>query len=235
MKYFIISSPRCGSHYCAESIAQRSQIGPLGECLNPMYSDDQYSFLDNCVSVSWSTPKDKHGVCSSVPQRQARLDSLLNTDNSWQAQAHLAHLRPLARDSIASIVERTHAILLYRENFTDAIVSWVIAYENDLFVSRMPSHHIQRAVHYNRDRHLGIIRDLVSDYKSLQLIKDKYNWFKVYKYEDFTGVPEVDFSDYTLQQQTTSWPLPIKNNTELEKQSLIINIQELIGDINGLV
>ena len=53
MKYFIISSPRCGSHYCGESIALRTQVLPLGECLNLMYKNDVYTFNNNQVQVNW--------------------------------------------------------------------------------------------------------------------------------------------------------------------------------------
>ena len=47
MKYFLISSERCGSHYCGEAIALRTQVLPLGECLNSMYDDNVYTFENN--------------------------------------------------------------------------------------------------------------------------------------------------------------------------------------------
>jgi len=240
MKYFIITSLRCGSHYCGESIALRLQILPLGECLNPMYKNDRYTFENNQVQINW--PKqalldgidkiDKSSIGSSPFEIQNRLDNLLVTDNDWQAQAHIAYFRELDKDAIKNIVEKTNAILLYRENFTDAIISWVIAKENDNFVSR-EKQAIQK-VYYDKNKHLDIIKDIIKDYKLLQEMKDKYNWFKVYKYEDFTSDPSLDFSDYTLQNQNTNWNLPVKNNTEKEKRSLIVNIEELIGDINGM-
>tara|TARA_B100001248_G_scaffold34601_1_gene22171 strand:+ start:4049 stop:4750 length:702 start_codon:yes stop_codon:yes gene_type:complete len=232
MKYFIITSPRCGSHYCAESIAQRLQILPLGECLHPMYKNDMYTFENNQVQVHWPKHVDKKSICSTTYEIQNKLDKLLATDNDWQAQAHIAHFEKLDKDAIKNIVEKTNAILLYRENFTDAIISWVIANENDNFVPR--EQQTMQRVYYDKNKYSEIVEYLIKNYKLLQEIKDKYNWFKVYKYEDFTGDPSLDFSDYTLQNQNTSWNLPIKNNTEEEKKNLIINIQDLIEDINGL-
>ena len=249
MKYFIITAARCGSHYCGESIALRLQILPLGECLKPTYKNDRYIFENNQVQTRYipvSGPSNihrrsgkQHEGGSSNVEIQNRLNNLLATDNDWQAQAHIDNLklpwpqRHLDKDAIKNIVEKTNAILLYRENFTNAIISWVIAKENDNFVLR-EQQEIQR-VYYDKNKHLDIIKCIINDYKILQEIKDKYNWFKVYKYEDFTGDPNLDFSDYyTLQKMKISWNLPIKNNTEKEKRSLIVNIEELINDIKYL-
>ena len=51
MKYFLVSSPRCGSHYCGEAIALRTQVLALGECLNSMYHDSAFTFENNQVQV----------------------------------------------------------------------------------------------------------------------------------------------------------------------------------------
>ena len=51
MKYFVVSGPRCGSHYCSESIAFRTQVLPLGECLNSMYKNNVFTFTKNDLLI----------------------------------------------------------------------------------------------------------------------------------------------------------------------------------------
>ena len=76
MKYFLISSERCGSHYCGEAIALRTQVLPLGECLNSMYDDNVYTFENNQVQVHWPKlikPNLKNQSSVSKTQRLSKL------------------------------------------------------------------------------------------------------------------------------------------------------------------
>ena len=234
MKYFLISSERCGSHYCGEAIALRTQVLPLGECLNSMYDDNVYTFENNQVQVHWPKlikPNLKNQ--SSVSQINQRLSKLLSTQNSWQGQAHLSHISCLGDNVIEKIVDNTHAILLYRDSYLQSIISWILATESNVWVSR--DVHEYTPVYYNKVKHLPVLKQLIRDYDNLKKLADKYKWSKVFRYEDFTGDHNIDFAEYKVKNQYETWNLPVKNNSESDKLKLLKNLNELLGDINGMV
>jgi len=234
MKYFVISSPRCGGHYCGEAIALRTQVLPLGECLNSMYKDDVYTFDNNQVQVNWPEKEYFNKINSqgknnsSITEVTNRLDNLLEVDN-WQGQAHLGHLEHLENNIVEKIVNNTNAILLYRENYIESIISWIIAFELDLWVPRGSQKY--KAVYYNKEKHLPSVKQLIQEYDNLQKLANKYKWHDVFKYEDFTGDHNIDFVNYKLQQQTTTWSLPVKNNPESNKKKILKNVDELLKDL----
>ena len=151
MKYFLVSSPRCGSHYCGEAIALRTQVLALGECLNSMYHDSAFTFENNQVQVHWpelTQPNARNK--STVEQINKRLDNLLSAQNSWQGQAHLGHISCLGDKVIDKIVDNTHAILLYRDSYVQSIISWIIATESNVWVPREKQEYTP--VYYNKEK-----------------------------------------------------------------------------------
>ena len=237
MKYFVVSGPRCGSHYCSESIAFRTQVLPLGECLNSMYKNNVFTFENNQVQRHSPSkiPIDQENN-SSILEINNRLDNLFKVDN-WQGQAHIGQIEHLGNldDKIEKIVNNTNAILLYRENFIEGVISWLIAWELEIWVPR--DKRTYKEIYYNKEKHLHRIEFLLNEYNYLKSIANKYNWYDVFKYEDFTGDHNLDFKKYELQPQTNTWDLPVKNNTEANKKKLIKNLDELKRDLkcNGMI
>lgn len=236
MRYFVVSGSRCGSHYCGESIAFRTQVLPLGECLNSMYKNNIFTFENNQVQRHPPSKIPLGENNSSITELNNRLDNLLKVDN-WQGQAHIGQIEHLGDldNKIEKIVNNTNAILLYRGNFLEGIISWLIAWELELWVPR--DKHTYKEVYYNKEKHLHRIEFLLYEYNYLKSILNKYNWYDVFKYEDFTGDHNLDFKKYELQPQTNTWPLPVKNNTEPNKKKLIKNLDELKRDLkcNGMI
>ena len=173
MKYFVVSGPRCGSHYCSEGIAVRTQVLPLGECLNSMYKNNVFTFENNQVQRHSPSkiPVDEENN-SSITEINNRLDNLLKTDN-WQGQAHIGQIEYLGDldDTIEKIVNNTNAILLYRENFIEGIISWIIAWELELWVPR--DKRTYKEVYYNKEKHLHRIKFLLHEYNYLKSISRK--------------------------------------------------------------
>ena len=230
-KYFIVTSPRSGSHYCAESLAQRLQILPLGECLHHMYPNDVYRFNNNILEVHWPRNlKDQTTRRSSNQEIKDRVYNLISTKNDWQGQAHIAHLLPLGGSVLRDIVKNTNAILLYRENVLDTVLSWIIAYETEKWVNTEAQ--TPNNIVYKRDIHLDKIKFLIKSDIHLKNLKNKYKWSKIFKYEDFTGNPDIDFAEYPKREQINVWNLPVKSNTEKEKRNIVQNITQLLEDIN---
>ena len=90
-------------------------------------------------------------------------------------------------------------------------------------------------MYYNKVKHLSVIKQLIRDYDNLKKLADKYKWSKVFRYEDFTGDHNIDFAEYKVKNQYETWNLPVKNNSESDKLKLLKNLNELLGDINGMV
>jgi hypothetical protein len=234
MKYFLVSSPRCGSHYCGEAIALRTQVLALGECLNSMYHDSVFTFENNQVQVHWpelTQPNARNK--STVEQINKRLDNLLSAQNSWQGQAHLGHISCLGDKVIDKIVDNTHAILLYRDSYVQSIISWIIATESNVWVPREKQEYTP--VYYNKEKHLPGIKQLIRDYDNLKKLADTYKFSKVFRYEDFTGDHNIDFAEYKLANQTETWNLPVKNTSDFNKLKLLKNLNELLTDIKSTI
>lgn len=230
MKILVITSYRSGSGYCVESISQLLGCVNLNEILSRAFPESTYSYNDNIIKINYEILDKKYDRLSvnyPVDVLYERLDWLKNSKNNWVAKIHADQLLMLDSNFFKEFLNfyKITPVFLYRENTYNRILSMILAYEMNKYRFDKNDTVPDIKVEYDRNKHADIINQIIDSVDILQDIYKKYNWFKVYNYENLTHRPNVDFSVFGNKDNILVPKIAFK-----DKESRILNLDKLKED-----
>lgn len=197
MKVLGITSYRCGSGYCFESISQILRNLHLNEILSQAVPLETYKYENDILSINYSVLDSPYNrLAVNVPDSEIyrRVDWLINSKNNWTAKIHIDQLLKLDSQIIKKLLSSVTPILLYREDTYERILSMILAFEINKYRFAQNDVVPDITVEYNYEKHYDIITRIIESEKQLLDIYKQHYWYKIYRYESLTYDPNIDFA-----------------------------------------
>jgi len=197
MKVLGITSYRCGSGYCFESISQLLGNTYLNEIFSQAVPPETYTYTNGIIKLNFEALEsdyDRLSVNSDLQELYKRIDWLINSKNNWVAKIHIDQLLKLDTARINHLLSNVTPVLLYRENTYERILSMILAFEMNKYRFGQDETVPNITVDYNYEKHKYIISRIIESEQQLLDIYNTHCWYKIYTYENLTHDPNQDFA-----------------------------------------
>lgn len=206
MKVLGITSYRCGSGYCFESISQILRNLHLNEILSQAVPLETYTYKNGVLGIDYAILDSAYNrLAVDVPDAELykRVNWLINSKNSWTAKIHIDQLLKLDSQTIKNLLNSVTPVLLYREDTYERILSMILAFEMNKYRFAQNDVVPDITVEYNYERHCNIINRIIESEKQLLDIYKQHYWYKIYRYESLTHDPNIDFALFGYRDKDT--------------------------------
>lgn len=227
-KVLVITSYRSGSGYCTEAINQLINGTFLNEVFSRAVPLDTYIFENNNFKLDFKkldSKYDRLSVNYGIDELEKRIEFMLQCNNSWTAKIHADQALMIDKPILQEFLKNVTPVFLYRENSLERVISMYVAYKLNKYRYSDKDKDPDVEFYYTSDD-IHIIEKIVSSHNDLRTLYSYTDWFKIYKYENFTKDPYVDFNDFNVyNNQVTRLP-------KIISKTKIKNLDFLVDDYN---